>query len=54
MTREVLKKNLNNEVISSSFIKFDDENYRFEKFKEKDIIDEWRLIEIMQKNNAKK
>ena len=50
----MLKKNLNNKIISSSFIEFDDENYRFEKFEEKNIIDEWRLTEIMQKNNTKK
>ena len=50
----MLKKNSNNEIISSSFIEFDDKNCEFEKLEKRNIIDEWRLTEIMQKNNAKK
>ena len=49
----MLEKNSNNEITLSSFTEFDDENCWFEKFEEKDIIDKWRLTEIMQKNNIK-
>ena len=50
----MFEKNSNNKIISSSFIEFDDKNCWLEKFEKKDIIDEWWLTEIMQKNNAKK
>ena len=36
----MLEKNSDNEVTSSPFTEFDDENCRFEKSEEKNIIDE--------------